>query len=102
VTAVPEEPASGNVCKHCRKPVIIWSLSMDGNHGWKHQNGGYILCIVGDSRPGTHAELAEQADAPTRLPGFCVSPKAVNGQHAWLADGRCMNPWCASRRHDAD
>jgi hypothetical protein len=45
-----------HVCKHCKLEISAWSLSMDGNHAWKHANGGYMLCIIDGVRPGTHAE----------------------------------------------
>lgn len=56
--AEPAEPASENTCKNCRQPVTVWSPSMDGNHAWRHLDGGVWLCIVDGVRTGKHAELA--------------------------------------------
>jgi hypothetical protein len=40
-----------HVCKHCGAPIVPSDV-----FPWKHLEGGYSLCIIGDSRPGTHAE----------------------------------------------
>lgn len=46
------------MCAHCREDI---SIAQPTGNGWlyKHDNGGYTLCIIDGSRPGCHAEPAK-------------------------------------------
>jgi hypothetical protein len=56
--AVSDNPSK---CRHCGEAVIPRDAGMNGRSGWKHQNGGTILCVIGGVRTGAHAELRESA-----------------------------------------
>lgn len=53
---VPGRGSSASLnCKNCEQEI---SIAHPTGSGWlyKHDRGGYILCIVSGARPGTRAE----------------------------------------------
>lgn len=56
-------------CAHCTEMIRVSHVTMNRPAEYVHDPGGYELCIVNGTRPGTHAEPEEM---PVVRPGSTV------------------------------